>query len=213
MAKAVVAALAVGLAITGAAIAQFGGRSSATFYVKDDYGGRSVTIDRPVRSFRQFDMQDKASSVTLQGGPWEVCEHDDFGGRCEVIDRNMKSLSRIGMDDMISSARPAGGFGGGGGRPGYGGGRPGYDDGGRPGYGGGRPGYDNGGRPGNGGGDGGYNLPGGSWAQSCRNGRMRGSTLSAECNDGRGGWHYTEADTRACKVGRYGNNFGNLTCG
>ena len=81
-------------------------RSAATFYVQDGFGGRSVTVDRPIRSFREFDMNDKVSSIRLRGGPWLVCADDDFRGRCEVIDRSIGALDRIGMDDTISSARP-----------------------------------------------------------------------------------------------------------
>jgi hypothetical protein len=82
------------------------GRSAATFFVKDDFGGRNVTVDRPVNSMREFDLNDKVSSITIQGGPWLVCADDDFQGRCEVIDHSMKKLGKIGMDDTISSARP-----------------------------------------------------------------------------------------------------------
>ena len=83
-----------------------GGRSAATFYVQDGFGGRSVTVDRPIRSFREFDMNDKVSSIRLRGGPWLVCVDDDFRGRCQVINRSIDRLDRIGMDDAISSARP-----------------------------------------------------------------------------------------------------------
>jgi len=81
-------------------------RAGATFFVDDNFKGRSVHLDRPVRSFRQFGMNDKASSIDLQSGRWLVCADDDFRGRCQVIDRSVEKLSRFGMDDMISSARP-----------------------------------------------------------------------------------------------------------
>jgi hypothetical protein len=82
------------------------GRSTATFFVKDGFDGRSVTVDRPVPSMREFDLNDKVSSIAIQGGPWLVCADDNFQGRCEVIARSMKKLGKIGMDDTISSARP-----------------------------------------------------------------------------------------------------------
>jgi hypothetical protein len=183
------------------------GRSSATFYVKDDFGGRGVTVDRPIRSFREFDMNDKASSVRIEGGPWLVCEDDDFRGRCEQIDRSIGRLGRIGMDDTISSARPLGGGGDRDGNQGNWGGANGN----------GNNGGNNGGNwggGGNGGGMGGGNggrLPGGSWAQSCRGGQMSGATLRAECNDG-ARWRMTQIEPRQCPSGRVGNNNGNLTC-
>ena len=198
---ALIAIAALGVAQT--ASAQFDrdrGRGGATFYVKDGYGGRSVSIDRPVRSFREFDMNDKISSVAIQGGRWQVCEDDDFRGRCEVIDRSISRMDRLGMDDRISSARPIdGGFGGG--RPGGGGNGGGW-----------------GGGTGNGGGWGGSRpggpsspLPAGSWAASCRGGAMSGGVLRAQCN-GPSGWHDTRIDIRQCRSGRAGNNYGNLVC-
>jgi hypothetical protein len=82
------------------------GRFGATFYVKDDFSGRSVSVDRPVRSFREFDMDDKVSSIQIDGRPWLVCENDNFHGRCQVIDHSIGRLDGLGMDDMISAARP-----------------------------------------------------------------------------------------------------------
>jgi hypothetical protein len=81
-------------------------RAGATFFVDDNFKGRSVYLDRPVRSFREFGMNDKASSIDIRFGRWLVCADDDFRGRCQVIDRSVDKLSRFGMDDMISSARP-----------------------------------------------------------------------------------------------------------
>jgi len=165
-----------------------GGRASATFFVKDGFDGRSVSVDRPVRSFRQFDMNDKVSSIRIRGGRWLVCEDDDFRGRCEVIDRDIGQLSRIGMDDRISSARPldddrpGGGGNWGGGRPGPG-----------PGYGGGNA------------------LPGGSWAASCRGGQMNGGVMVAQCRDTNGNWRPARITPRACRGG-VGNRNGELVC-
>lgn len=106
-----------------------------------------------------------------------------------------------------------------GGRPGSGGpgggwndGRPGGGNDGRPGGGwnDGRPGGGNDGRPGGGWG-GGVSLPAGSWASSCRNGDMRGSTLTAQCKGG-DGWRNSQLDMRGCRTGRAGNQYGRLVC-
>ncbi|MGI4876126.1 MAG: beta/gamma crystallin-related protein [Janthinobacterium lividum] len=82
------------------------GRSRAIVYVEDKFGGRSQVIDRPTPSMRQFDMNDKISSIEVHGGAWLVCEDDDFRGRCVTVDHSIRKLSDIGMDDRISSMRP-----------------------------------------------------------------------------------------------------------
>lgn len=82
------------------------GRAGATFFVDDDFKGRSIYLDRPVRSFRRFGLNDKISSIDLRSGRWLVCVDDDFQGRCQVIDQSVRKLDRFGLDDQISSARP-----------------------------------------------------------------------------------------------------------
>lgn len=81
-------------------------RAAATFYVKDDYRGRAISVDRPVRDMRQFGINDKISSVRVRGGVWLACTDYDFGGKCRVIDRSIKHLGKIGIEDKISSVRP-----------------------------------------------------------------------------------------------------------
>jgi hypothetical protein len=65
-----------------------------------------------------------------------------------------------------------------------------------------------------GGSNGGYNpgtLPPGSWRTTCRNGRLEGSMLYAECYDGAGTWRAASYDLRRCH-GSLGNNHGVLYC-
>ena len=63
-------------------------------------------------------------------------------------------------------------------------------------------------------GGGGYysgNLPPGSWRTTCRNGRMEGSVVYAECYDGHGNWRQASIDTRRCNAA-LGNSHGVLVC-
>ena len=62
-----------------------------------------------------------------------------------------------------------------------------------------------------GGDDGGYELPGGDWRYSCRNYRVNGWTLTAECRDPRGYWRRTSIDLRHCD-GDVSNRRGYLVC-
>jgi uncharacterized protein YcfJ len=78
-----------------------------TFYEHDGFQGQAFSTDRPVRDFQRRGFNDRASSVVVDRGRWEVCEDANFQGRCMVLRRgSYDSLSRMGMNDRISSVRP-----------------------------------------------------------------------------------------------------------
>lgn len=78
-----------------------------TFYEHDGYRGRTFTAEGAVSDFRNSGFNDRASSVVVQGGNWEVCENTQFGGRCVVLrPGNYASLSSMGLNDDLSSTRP-----------------------------------------------------------------------------------------------------------
>lgn len=94
--------LAVPLAaLAGQALAE------ATFYSREEMRGEAITLDRRSGNFERLDFNDRASSVVVEGGLWEVCEHVRFEGRCVVLRRGAyPSLQAIGLNNAISSARP-----------------------------------------------------------------------------------------------------------
>jgi uncharacterized protein YcfJ len=52
-------------------------------------------------------FNDRASSVVVERGRWEVCEDWRFQGRCVVLRRgSYDSLRGLGMENRISSVRP-----------------------------------------------------------------------------------------------------------
>jgi uncharacterized protein YcfJ len=78
-----------------------------TFYEAEGYRGRAFTTDRRVGDFQRYGFNDRASSVVVDRGRWEVCEHARFEGRCVVLRRgSYGSLEELGMTDRISSVRP-----------------------------------------------------------------------------------------------------------
>jgi len=96
------AVLAVaGLAVVGQACAQI------TFYEGPDYRGRAFTASGPVWNFERFGFNDRATSVIVERGRWEVCEDADFHGRCVVLRHgSYPSLDYLRMNNRISSVRP-----------------------------------------------------------------------------------------------------------
>jgi len=78
-----------------------------TFYEAEGFRGRAFTTDRRVGDFHRYGFNDRASSVVVERGRWEVCEDARFEGRCVVLRRgSYGSLDELGMTDRISSVRP-----------------------------------------------------------------------------------------------------------
>ncbi|HVO86966.1 MAG TPA: beta/gamma crystallin-related protein [Casimicrobiaceae bacterium] len=92
---------AVGLAMATHAAAQ------VTLYEDEGFHGRRFSTDRPVWNFDRSDFNDRASSLVVNGGRWEVCEDARFEGRCVTVGPGeYPSLRRMGLNDRISSVRP-----------------------------------------------------------------------------------------------------------
>lgn len=60
---------------------------------------------------------------------------------------------------------------------------------------------------------GGFPLPPGSWQQTCRDGRLVGTVLEAECVGHNGDYNTADIDLRRCPNSPISNNNGRLTCG
>ena len=79
-----------------------------TFYENNDFVGRSFTTQQPVSNFGRKGFNDRASSVVVSGGRWEVCEDVAYAGRCVVLKPgNYSSLGDMALNDRLSSTRIA----------------------------------------------------------------------------------------------------------
>ncbi len=94
--------LVAALACIGAAQAL----AQVTLYEHADFAGRSIRVIDAVPNLRDYGFNDRASSLVVEGGRWEVCEDARFGGRCIVLRRgDYPSMAAIGLNDRISSLR------------------------------------------------------------------------------------------------------------
>lgn len=83
------------------------GDGEVTLYGREGFAGRSFATRQPVRNLERFDFNDRASSVIVQGGRFEICDDAGFQGRCMVLRPGQyPSLAAMGMDRAISSVRP-----------------------------------------------------------------------------------------------------------
>jgi len=96
------------LLVAGGTMLAASAAAQITFYEHDNFHGRVLATSRPIVNFDPIGFNDRASSVVVERGRWEVCEHAHFEGRCIVLrPGNYPSLASMGMNDRISSVRPA----------------------------------------------------------------------------------------------------------
>ena len=93
--------LALGVLLASQAAAYAG---DITLFEKNNFRGRELTLRDGARNFSDIGFNDKASSLVVHSGTWEVCEHKDFGGFCAVFERGeYRNLARF--NNSVSSAR------------------------------------------------------------------------------------------------------------
>src|SRR5688572_20154703 len=79
-----------------------------TFYEREGFRGRSVTTNERVWNLERADFDDRASSIVVDHGQWEVCDRPRFEGRCAILSRgSYPSLREVGLNNSVSSVRPA----------------------------------------------------------------------------------------------------------
>ncbi len=95
-------------ALALAAVVAAGHASAAiTLFGHDNFHGARVTLTQPAPDFRDFNFNDRASSVIVEGEPWEVCQDVGFRKRCAVlVPGSYPNLGAVGLGDLLSSARP-----------------------------------------------------------------------------------------------------------
>ena len=92
---------AAALLAAGHALAQ------VTFYEGEGFRGRAYSARGTVDNFANVGFNDRASSVVVDRGRWQVCEDAGFNGRCVVLrPGSYESLRGMGLDNRVSSVRP-----------------------------------------------------------------------------------------------------------
>lgn len=78
---------------------------SLVFFSSTGLRGDALTIDRDEPDLARAGFNDRARSVDIRSGVWEVCTDGDYRGRCATLDRPVDNLSDIGLSGNISSVR------------------------------------------------------------------------------------------------------------
>lgn len=75
-------------------------------YGQPNFRGRTARLDRDASNFNAMEFNDRASSLVVTGGSWELCTDADFRGTCRTFAPGRYPTLGYGMSKSISSARP-----------------------------------------------------------------------------------------------------------
>jgi uncharacterized protein YcfJ len=93
-----------------AAVAAGAASAQVTLYSQERFNGRAFSADQSIYNLDRSGFNDRASSVIVDRGSWEMCEDSDFRGRCIVLRPGQyPTLASMGFNNRVSSLRRVGG--------------------------------------------------------------------------------------------------------
>ena len=85
-------------------------RGSIQLFTDADFRGASIVLDRDTGNFASVNFNDRAGSMIVQDGAWELCVDADFRGACRTFGPGQYRDLGPGIARQVSSARIAGGY-------------------------------------------------------------------------------------------------------
>jgi hypothetical protein len=99
--------LSAALLLAASLIGHVASAGELILYSHEGFNGRQVVLEGAVNDFNEFGFNDRASSVVVRSGTWELCEHSNFRGACAIFQRGeYPDLRRF--NNAFSSAREVG---------------------------------------------------------------------------------------------------------
>ena len=90
-------------------VAASAANAQLVLYENDDYGGRSIKAGNSVSNLTDSGFNDRASSIKVFTGQWEICSDAYFRGKCVTLGQgNYPSLRSMNLNDKVSSVRELG---------------------------------------------------------------------------------------------------------
>jgi hypothetical protein len=80
-------------------------RGSIELFGQPEHRGRSIRLDRDTSDLRTGGFNDRAASVVVHTGSWELCSDAAYGGTCRIYAPGRYESLGYGMGKAISSAR------------------------------------------------------------------------------------------------------------
>ncbi|MEO7058018.1 MAG: beta/gamma crystallin-related protein [Caldimonas sp.] len=81
------------------------GRGAIELYDQGNFNGRSIRLDADTASLGSSGFNDRATSVNVLQGTWELCSDADFSGNCRTYPPGRYPDLGYGMARQVSSAR------------------------------------------------------------------------------------------------------------
>jgi hypothetical protein len=78
-------------------------RVRLTLYQNFNFSGRTLQLTGPAPDLRDYNFDDRASSLRVEG-PWYVCSNINYSGDCTTVSGTFNLSSK--WNKRISSARP-----------------------------------------------------------------------------------------------------------
>jgi hypothetical protein len=83
-----------------------------TLFEHDNFGGQRFSANDVIQNLGNSGFNDRASSVVIREGAWQLCDDAYFRGRCVTLQPGRyASLGQMGLNDRVSSAREIGAWG------------------------------------------------------------------------------------------------------
>jgi hypothetical protein len=76
-----------------------------TLYEGENFQGRSLTLRSDMRDLDRTQFNDRAMSLVIRDGVWEVCSDSQFHGQCATLRPGNYPVLEGGLDRRISSVR------------------------------------------------------------------------------------------------------------
>lgn len=97
------------LAVLATLCAATSAMAQVTLYEWDGWRGATFSANWPVYNLDGYGFNDRAASVIVERGRWELCEDANFAGRCVTLRPGQyPNLGAMGLDRRVSSLRPVG---------------------------------------------------------------------------------------------------------
>lgn len=102
--------LVVLMGVVGALTATAAAAVEITLYEHQNFDGRRMTLRGTLDNLDRTSFNDRASSITIRSGIWELCSDAYFHGNCRRLGPGQYAGLGQGMNDTISSVRPVRGY-------------------------------------------------------------------------------------------------------
>ncbi len=81
------------------------GRGSIELFEERNFSGRLVALDRDTANFDRVNFNDRATSIVVIDGTWELCADAGYRGNCRTYGPGRYETLGYGMARQVSSAR------------------------------------------------------------------------------------------------------------